>query len=186
MAPLKRHARVLVIVVLAWTATAVLLTIGAGGAAAALPDETREQMDRRMAWWREAKFGMFIHWGLYAVPAGEWKGRKVPGIGEWIMERARIPKEEYAPLQKQFNPVKFDAKQWVGIAKRAGMKYIVITSKHHDGFCLFDSKLTDYDITSRASGSAGTTRSWTGINPTPRARTSPSMSSICAGSSRSC
>ncbi len=112
----------------------------------ALPDETPEQIDRRMAWWREAKFGMFIHWGLYAIPAGEWKGKPVPGIGEWIMHRAQIPKEEYAPLQKQFNPVKFDAAEWVSLARRAGMKYIVITSKHHDGFCLFDSKLTDYDI----------------------------------------
>ncbi|MBN2473628.1 MAG: alpha-L-fucosidase [Pirellulales bacterium] len=113
---------------------------------AALPGESKEATDQRMAWWRDAKFGMFIHWGLYAIPAGEWKGRKVPGIGEWIMDRGHIPVQEYAPLQKQFNPVKFDAAKWVGIAKRAGMKYIVITSKHHDGFCLFDSKLTDYDV----------------------------------------
>jgi len=102
--------------------------------------------DERMEWWRQARFGMFIHWGLYAVPAGEWKGEKVPGIGEWIMERAKIPVSEYEPLAKQFNPVKFDAKKWVQIAKNAGMKYIVITSKHHDGFCLWDTKYTDYDV----------------------------------------
>jgi alpha-L-fucosidase len=102
--------------------------------------------DERMEWWREARFGMFIHWGLYAVPAGEWKGEKVPGIGEWIMQRAKIPVSEYEQLTKQFNPVKFDAEQWVRIAKNAGMKYIVITSKHHDGFCLWDSKYTDYDV----------------------------------------
>jgi alpha-L-fucosidase len=102
--------------------------------------------DKRMQWWNEARFGMFIHWGLYAVPAGEWKGEKVPGIGEWIMERAKIPVSEYEPLAKQFNPVKFDAEQWVQIAKNAGMKYIVITSKHHDGFCLWDTKYTDYDV----------------------------------------
>ncbi len=102
--------------------------------------------DERMEWWRQVRFGMFIHWGLYAVPAGEWKGEKVPGIGEWIMERAKIPVSEYEPLTKQFNPVKFDAEQWVQIAKNAGMKYIVITSKHHDGFCLWDSKYTDYDV----------------------------------------
>jgi alpha-L-fucosidase len=102
--------------------------------------------DVRMKWWRDARFGMFIHWGLYAVPAGEWKGEKIKGIGEWIMERADIPAHEYEPLAQQFNPVKFDANEFVRIAKDAGMKYIVITSKHHDGFCLWDSKVTDYDI----------------------------------------
>ena len=103
--------------------------------------------DERMKWWREARFGMFIHWGLYAVPAGEWKGKQIPGIGEWIMERAHIPVSEYELLAKQFNPVKFNADEFVRIAKNTGMKYIVITSKHHDGFCLWDSKVTDYDIT---------------------------------------
>ncbi|GAB6165595.1 alpha-L-fucosidase [Thermostilla marina] len=111
-----------------------------------IPHETPEQRDARMAWWREARFGMFIHWGLYAIPAGEWKGRKINGIGEWIMDRANIPVEEYEQLAKQFNPVKYDPAEWVRIAKDAGMKYIVITSKHHDGFCLFDSKVTDYDV----------------------------------------
>ncbi|MBN2138200.1 MAG: alpha-L-fucosidase [Sedimentisphaerales bacterium] len=102
--------------------------------------------DQRMAWWREARFGMFIHWGLYAVPAGEWNGKKIGGIGEWIMNNARIPVAEYEKLAGRFNPVKFDADQWVSIARNAGMKYIVITSKHHDGFCLWDSKVSEYDI----------------------------------------
>jgi len=104
------------------------------------------RQDPRLDWWRDAKFGMFIHWGLYAIPAGEWKGDKIPGIGEWIMLRARIPVAEYEQLAKQFNPVRFSAAQWVSIAKLAGQKYLVITSKHHDGFCMFNSKLTDYDI----------------------------------------
>jgi hypothetical protein len=92
--------------------------------------------EQRMQWFREAKFGLFIHWGLYAIPAGEWKGKRVPGIGEWVMHRAQIPVKEYELLAQQFNPFKFDAEEWVKIAEDAGMKYIVITSKHHDGFAL--------------------------------------------------
>ncbi|GMV35954.1 MAG: hypothetical protein AMXMBFR61_04620 [Fimbriimonadales bacterium] len=114
--------------------------------------ESREEFDKRMAWWREARFGMFIHWGLYAVPAGVWNGEQVPGAGEWIMYTKRIPREEYETLLKLFNPVKYDADAWVRLAKEAGMKYIVITSKHHDGFCLWDSKHTEYDVMSTPYG----------------------------------
>jgi len=109
-------------------------------------DEATLKQDQRMNWWRDARFGMFIHWGLYAVPAGEWKGEEVPGISEWIMLRAKIPVTEYEKLAEQFNPVKFDADEWVKLAKLAGMKYIVITSKHHDGFAMFQSKASKYNI----------------------------------------
>lgn len=110
--------------------------------------ETPRQNARRLEWFQEARFGMFIHWGVYAVPAGEWKGQRVGSAGEWIMATAKIPVSEYEPLAKQFNPVQFDAREWVRLAKAAGMKYIVITSKHHDGFGLFRSRLTDWCVKS--------------------------------------
>ncbi len=109
-------------------------------------EETREQQDKRMAWWREAKFGMFIHWGLYALPAGMWKGECVSGIGEWIQQRARIPIKEYEQLAKEFNPVRFKAKEWVQVAKEAGVKCMLLTVKQHDGFCQWDTKLTDHNF----------------------------------------
>jgi alpha-L-fucosidase len=108
--------------------------------------ETPEQKDARMGWWREARFGMFIHWGLYSIPAGEWMGKD--GYGEWIRDSARIPIDAYNGFLPRFDPYKFDAKKWVQIAKDAGMKYIVITTKHHDGFALFDSKVSEWDIMS--------------------------------------
>ena len=97
-----------------------------------------------LAWWREARFGMFIHWGLYAIPAGVWEGEEVPGIGEWIMFRRRIPRETYAALAERFDPVRFDARAWVDLAVQAGMRYLVITSKHHDGFAIFRSPCCPY------------------------------------------
>jgi alpha-L-fucosidase len=102
--------------------------------------------DERMAWWRDARFGMFIHWGVYSVPAGTWDGRQIGGIGEWIMNRGKIPVADYQRMAKQFNPVKYDADAWVRMAKDAGMKYIVITSKHHDGFALFETKASKWNV----------------------------------------
>ncbi len=102
--------------------------------------------DPKMNWWKEAKFGMFIHWGLYSVPAGIYQGNEIGGIGEWIMNNAKIPVDEYAGYAKQFNPTGFNAEEWVKLAKGAGMRYLVITSKHHDGFAMFNSKVSDYDI----------------------------------------
>ncbi|SDG13947.1 alpha-L-fucosidase [Chitinophaga filiformis] len=102
--------------------------------------------DKKMQWWREARFGMFVHWGVYAVPAGTYKGQRINRIGEWIMNRGKIPVADYQEFAKQFNPVKYDPDAWVRMAKDAGMKYIVITAKHHDGFALFDSKASTWDI----------------------------------------
>jgi alpha-L-fucosidase len=102
--------------------------------------------EERLKWWTDARFGMFIHWGIYSVPAGQWNGAPVNGLGEWIMFRARIPVHDYEKLATQFNPVKFNADEWVAIAKNAGMKYITITSKHHDGFAMYGSKVSKYNI----------------------------------------
>jgi len=108
--------------------------------------ETAAQKSERMRWFREARFGMFIHWGLYSIPAGRWNGKEIPGIGEWIMNRASIPVADYKALASKFNPTQFSAAEIVGLAKSAGMKYIVITSKHHDGFAMFDSKANPFNI----------------------------------------
>lgn len=122
-------------------------TLGASALRSRTPvKETPEQRAERLRWFTEARFGMFIHWGVYSVPAGEWGGRK--GCGEWLMQNAQIPASKYEEFARQFNPVKFDARQWVSIARNAGMKYIVITAKHHDGFGMFRSELTDWCIKS--------------------------------------
>ncbi len=111
--------------------------------AARPPDPAKE---KRLEWFREAKYGLFIHWGLYAIPAGQWNGKRSLGLGEWVMLRSSVPVKEYEKLTAQFNPVKFNADEWVKLAKDAGMKYIVITSKHHDGFALFKSAVSKYNV----------------------------------------
>jgi len=108
--------------------------------------ETKEHRDARMHWWREARFGMFIHWGLYAELAGTWEGKRTTNIGEWIMHDFKIPVNEYAALAKQFDPEQFNADHWVSIAKAAGMKYIVMTAKHHEGFAMFHTATDGYNI----------------------------------------
>ena len=111
------------------------------------PTETKEARERRIQWFREARFGMFIHWGLYAIPGGTWKDKvHETGYSEWIMYGEKIPAKEYEKLADKFNPVKFDAKAWTAIAKKAGMKYMVLTTKHHDGFSMFQSSLTPYNV----------------------------------------
>jgi alpha-L-fucosidase len=108
--------------------------------------ESPAQRDARMQWWREARFGMFIHWGLYSIPAGEWHGQRTTHIGEWIMNDLSIPVSDYKAFAPQFNPTGFSAHDIVALAKSAGMKYIVITAKHHDGFAMFDSKVDGFNI----------------------------------------
>src|SRR5262244_4614532 len=120
----------------------------AAGAALGQPVRKGEPAshDEKLKWFREAKYGLFIHWGLYAIPAGQWNGKRSPGLGEWVMFRSRVPVKEYERLASRFNPVKFNADEWVKLAKDAGMKYIVITSKHHDGFAMFHSKADPFNI----------------------------------------
>jgi len=113
---------------------------------APLDPESPAAREKRLEWFRHDKFGLFIHWGLYAIPAGYWKGARSPGIGEWVMHRMKIPVAEYEQLAAQFNPVKFDADAWAQLAQDAAMKYVVITSKHHDGFALFRSAASHYTV----------------------------------------
>lgn len=103
-------------------------------------------LDEHRKRFKEAGRGLFIHWGLYSIPAGVWKGRELPWFGEWIMHIARIPLKEYEQLAGQFNPTKFNARDYVKMAEDAGLKYIVFTAKHHDGFAMFKSKHSDFNI----------------------------------------
>ena len=135
------------LILAAWLAT---VTIPNFVMAADSPDpyanETTTQRDARMQWWREARFGMFIHWGVYSVPAGTYEGRQIPSIGEWIMCNGKIPMATYQTYAKEFNPVKYNPDDWVRLAKAAGMKYIVITAKHHDGFAMFKTQASPWNI----------------------------------------
>ena len=97
-------------------------------------------------WYKQAKFGMFIHWGLYCLPAGEWKGQRNEYPGEWVMTYYKIPVKEYEQLAKAFNPIFFDAEEWVRLAKEAGMQYIVFTAKHQEGFSMFKSDVDGYNV----------------------------------------
>jgi len=98
--------------------------------------------NERMEWFIKARFGLFVHWGIYAIPAR----------GEWVRSHEKLSIEDYQPFFEEFNPVNYNPKEWAALAKKAGMKYTVITAKHHDGFCLFDSKLTDYKATNTLAG----------------------------------
>lgn len=145
-------AFVLPVVVLAAEAPAIQMAPAAAGLPA-LPavvrDETPEQHDARMKWFREARFGLFIHWGVYAVPAGMWQGRSVGA--EWIMNQGKIPVADYRAMARNFTAAKYDPAAWAQLAAEAGIKYVVITAKHHDGFTLYDSAYSDWNA-AKASG----------------------------------
>ncbi len=111
--------------------------------------EPPEQQDARLQWFREARFGLFIHWGVYAVPAGFWQGK--PTSAEWIMNRGKIPVADYRAFAKDFTAAKYDPTAWAQLAADAGIKYVVITAKHHDGFVLYDSAFSDWNAV-KASG----------------------------------
>ncbi len=102
--------------------------------------------EQRVAWWRQARFGMFIHWGVYSLPGGEWKGKKVGGYAEHLMRKEKITRKEYLELAHRFNPVLFNADEWAKAAREAGMRYMIITAKHHDGFAIYPSKVSDFNI----------------------------------------
>ncbi len=116
---------------------------------AVVRNETREQQDARLQWFREARFGLFIHWGVYAVPAGVWQGKSVGA--EWIMNQGKIPVADYRAFAEKFTAAKYDPEAWAQLAADAGIKYVVITAKHHDGFALFDSAYSDWNAV-KASG----------------------------------
>ena len=112
--------------------------------------ESVADRDARMKWWREGKFGMFVHWGVYSTTGGLYNGKKLPNSAEWMMCRGKIPIAEYEQYAANFNPTKFDADKFVGLAKQAGMTYLVITAKHHDGFAMFASQAGDWDVVDRS------------------------------------
>ncbi len=141
MKSLPRVLRFSLATLLAGASFALAAETAANGQAPIKPYDAVQQ--QRLKWFTEARLGLFIHWGLYSIPAGQWPGRENTKRGEWIMQEESIPSAEYEKLAAQFNPTKFDAKAWVQLAKDAGFKYLVITTKHHEGFCLFPSELAD-------------------------------------------
>jgi len=126
----------------------VMLLAGMKAHAQSRLQATSTTPDQRLQWFQHDKFGLFIHFGPYSVLAGEWQGHRVPvgNEAEWIMQRFNIPVKNYREVARQLNPVKFNADDWVSVAKAAGMKYLVITAKHHDGFAMYHSRVSDYNI----------------------------------------
>lgn len=108
--------------------------------------EENPELEKSKKWFKNAGQGLFVHWGLYSIPAGSWNEKEIPWFGEWIMHSARIPISEYEKLTRKFCPLEFNAREWVTMAQDAGLNYIVFTSKHHDGFAMFNSETDKYNI----------------------------------------
>lgn len=113
--------------------------------------QSMKSVDQRIAWWRDARFGMFVHWGVYSLPGGEWKGKVVSGYAEHLMRKEKIFRAEYLEMAHLFNPVDFNADEWIRTAREAGMRYFVITAKHHDGFAMYPSEVSDFNITKQTA-----------------------------------
>ncbi len=142
MSTYKRH-----MIACKMIAITLLVALSSARAKEKVPEkESLQAYNARMKWFAEAKYGMFIHFGLYSQAGGVWKGKPIKGYAEWIQGKANIDRDEYARLANTFNPVGFDADFLVRTAKEAGMTYLVITAKHHEGFCLWDSQYTDFDV----------------------------------------
>lgn len=105
-----------------------------------------DELEKNKEWFKQTKKGLFVHWGLYSIPAGKWEGHQIPWFGEWIMHSLNIPKTEYEKLAAQFNPTKFNARDWIKRTEDASMEYLIFTTKHHDGFAMFNSKADSFNI----------------------------------------
>jgi len=148
-----KRSTLLALVLICCTCALLVAVAGAGARTleinASKADGAPGTNEERLRWFKDAKFGMFVHWGPYSQLGGEWRGQRMPAdwsIAEWIMLKLQIPVREYRVIASQFNPVKFDAEEWIELARDAGMKYLVITAKHHDGFAMYDSEVSDYNI----------------------------------------
>ncbi|MEO0054959.1 MAG: hypothetical protein RLZZ50_906, partial [Verrucomicrobiota bacterium] len=128
------------------SALAVAPQFSAAAPAAPQPAPQALSADARTQWFREARLGIFIHWGVYSVPAGEYKGRPIGWIGEWIMKQAPIPVADYRAFARDFTASAYEPEAWADLIKESGARYTVITSKHHDGFSLYDSAVSDWDV----------------------------------------
>jgi hypothetical protein len=181
-----------------WTALGLATTLSLAGTRAVFGEPEADKTQ----WFRDAKFGIFMHWGLYSEIGNEWQGKLYHGSGEWIMNRAKIPAAEYAREAATFDPTNFEADAIAQLVQDAGARYLVITAKHHEGFAMFGSKVSPFNIVEATpycrppAAEPGlslvftTHNSWTGMSPTAAAtagisRRRPRIISVTTGRNRS-